>query len=75
MQHIVNQSSADLHQSILTSDEKVRLPEPSYTVLDSYNIGDAPPRPNAYIRYVLFCYIGLQTEIDLHYQGYMAWQY
>ncbi|PNF20915.1 Peregrin [Cryptotermes secundus] len=50
--HIGNQSSADLHQSILASDEKVRLPEPSYTVLDSYNISDAPPRPNAYIRFI-----------------------
>jgi hypothetical protein len=39
---------------MLTSDEKVRLPEPSYTILDSYNISDAPSRPNAYIRYVLF---------------------
>jgi len=39
---------------MLTGDEKVRLPEPSYTILDSYNISDAPPRPNAYIRYVIF---------------------
>jgi hypothetical protein len=53
MQHIGNQSSADVHQSLLLSDEKVRLPEPSYTLLDSYNISDAPPRPNAYIRYVM----------------------
>jgi hypothetical protein len=75
MQHIGNQSSADIHQSILLSDEKVRLPEPSYTVLDSYNISDAPPRPNAYIRYVMFCYIGLQTEIGFRYQGNMASHY
>ncbi|KDR22426.1 Peregrin [Zootermopsis nevadensis] len=46
------QLSADLCQSMLSSDEKIRLPEPSYTILDSYNISDAPPRPNAYIRFI-----------------------
>jgi hypothetical protein len=54
MQQVGNQSSTDLRQSMLTSDEKIRLPEPSYTILDSYTISDAPPRPNAYIRYVFF---------------------
>ncbi|XP_069684032.1 peregrin isoform X2 [Periplaneta americana] len=49
---VANQSSTDLRQTMLTNEEKVRLPEPSYTVLDSYNISDAPPRPNAYIRFI-----------------------
>lgn len=31
-------------------DAKLKLPEPSFIVLDSYNIPDAPPRPNSYIR-------------------------
>lgn len=31
-------------------EEKIRLPEPCYSLLDSYDISDAPPRPNAYIR-------------------------
>jgi hypothetical protein len=53
MQQAGIQSSADVRQGMLTSDEKVRLPEPSYTILDSYSISDAPPRPNAYIRYVI----------------------
>ncbi|XP_068086582.1 peregrin [Anabrus simplex] len=34
------------------SEEKARLPEPCYSVLDSYNISDAPPRPNSYIRFI-----------------------
>ncbi|KAK7871739.1 hypothetical protein R5R35_014013 [Gryllus longicercus] len=34
------------------AEEKVNLPEPCYTILDSYNISDAPPRPNAYIRFI-----------------------
>lgn len=34
-------------------EQKIKLPEPSFTVLDTYNISDAPPRPtNAYIRFV-----------------------
>ncbi|XP_076255187.1 bromodomain-containing protein 140 isoform X2 [Rhynchophorus ferrugineus] len=30
----------------------VQLPEASYKELDDYNICDAPPRPNAYIRFI-----------------------
>lgn len=39
-------------------ETKLELPEPSFTVLDTYNIPDAPQRPNAYIRYVLLLNIG-----------------
>ncbi|XP_049941218.1 peregrin isoform X1 [Schistocerca serialis cubense] len=34
------------------AEEKVKLPEPCFTVLDNYNISDAPPRPNSYIRFI-----------------------
>lgn len=30
----------------------VKLPEPCFKELDDYNICDAPPRPNAYIRFI-----------------------
>lgn len=30
----------------------VRLPEASYKELENYSICDAPPRPNAYIRFI-----------------------
>ncbi|KAK6628515.1 hypothetical protein RUM43_002330 [Polyplax serrata] len=33
-------------------ETKLELPEPSFTVLDTYNIPDAPQRPNAYIRFI-----------------------
>ncbi|XP_022907101.1 bromodomain-containing protein homolog [Onthophagus taurus] len=32
--------------------EHIPLPEATYKELDSYNICDAPPRPNAYIRFI-----------------------
>lgn len=32
-------------------EQKIKLPEPSFSILENYNIADAPPRPtNAYIR-------------------------
>ncbi|KAL0275675.1 UNVERIFIED_CONTAM: hypothetical protein PYX00_003463 [Menopon gallinae] len=37
---------------IKTEEPKLKLPEPSFTVLETYNIPDAPPRPNAYIRFI-----------------------
>lgn len=30
----------------------MNLPEASYKELEEYNICDAPPRPNAYIRFI-----------------------
>ncbi|RZF36903.1 hypothetical protein LSTR_LSTR004591 [Laodelphax striatellus] len=39
--------------SLAKSQEAVsKLPEPCFKVLDNYNIPDAPPRPNAYIRFI-----------------------
>ncbi|XP_075232701.1 bromodomain-containing protein 140 isoform X2 [Lycorma delicatula] len=39
--------------SLARSQEAVsKLPEPCFKVLDEYNIPDAPPRPNAYIRFI-----------------------
>lgn len=37
---------------VKVEEPKLRLPEPSFTILDSYNIPDAPPRPKAYIRFI-----------------------
>lgn len=43
-----------MHQgglALTKSQEAVaKLPEPNFTVLTDYNISDAPPRPNSYIR-------------------------
>lgn len=33
-----------------SEESKLKLPEPSFVILDTYNIPDAPPRPNSYIR-------------------------
>jgi bromodomain and PHD finger-containing protein 1 len=33
-------------------EPSTQLPEASYNELDNYNICDAPPRPNAYIRFI-----------------------
>lgn len=38
-------------EAVKVEEPKLKLPEPSFTVLDTYNIPDAPTRPNAYIRY------------------------
>ncbi|XP_044740751.1 peregrin isoform X2 [Chrysoperla carnea] len=35
-----------------TQEALAKLPEPSYKELPDYNICDAPPRPNAYIRFI-----------------------
>ncbi|KAL3270797.1 hypothetical protein HHI36_021320 [Cryptolaemus montrouzieri] len=36
----------------IPTDTTVKLPEASYKELENYNICDAPPRPNAYIRFI-----------------------
>lgn len=33
-------------------DTTLQLPEASFKELQDYNICDAPPRPNAYIRFI-----------------------
>lgn len=35
-----------------TIEQPLQLPEASYNELPNYNICDAPPRPNAYIRFI-----------------------
>lgn len=35
-----------------TEPPKLQLPEPSFKEMENYNITDAPPRPNAYIRFI-----------------------
>lgn len=44
---IVTQGSLSLAKS---REAVTKLPEPCFKVLDNYNIADAPPMPNSYIR-------------------------
>lgn len=49
----VNKSSVVVQAAIVPPPpEPPKLPEPSYKELPEYNICDAPPRPNAYIRFI-----------------------
>lgn len=43
-------SKSVVRPEVKPDETKLKLPEPSFSVLNSYNIPDAPPRPKAYIR-------------------------
>lgn len=44
------------------------LPEPTYRLVTDYNICDAPPRPNAYIRFIEKSTEELDGEVcDMHF--------
>lgn len=48
----------------LTVDAHVKLPEASFRLREDYNICDAPPRPNAYIRFIEKSAEELDGEIE-----------
>jgi bromodomain and PHD finger-containing protein 1 len=45
-------------------EPSTQLPEASYNELDNYNICDAPPRPNAYIRFIEKSVEELDGEVE-----------
>nr|CAD7594410.1 unnamed protein product [Timema genevievae] len=47
-----------------SEDVKLLLPEPCFRVLESYNIRDAPPLPNSYIRFIERSIEELDAEIE-----------
>lgn len=54
---VLQSLSMSMHQgglALTKSQEAVaKLPEPNFSVLTSYSISDAPPRPNSYIRLLI----------------------
>nr|CAD7431380.1 unnamed protein product [Timema monikensis] len=47
-----------------SEDVKLLLPEPCFRILESYNIRDAPPLPNSYIRFIERSIEELDAEIE-----------
>lgn len=43
---------------------ELKLPEAKFKKLDNYNIADAPPKPNAYIRYIEKSIEELDGEVE-----------
>nr|CAD7442809.1 unnamed protein product [Timema bartmani] len=60
----MKETKPTMEQASTLEDTKVSLPEPHFTILDSYNISDAPPMPKSYIRFIERSTEELDAEVE-----------
>nr|CAD7262693.1 unnamed protein product [Timema shepardi] len=60
----MKETKPTMEQASTLEDTKVSLPEPHFTILDSYTISDAPPMPKSYIRFIERSTEELDAEVE-----------